>query len=171
LRQTFLRSSFANLHIEVGYDDFAEDAQEESQVEGVVVLDFVGEESVIAVTVCEGGDHKVECVGGDKSGLDRAHRRVAVYFSQLRQDEISVHQNIDDEAQFVEEVQREEHSYDLSVVEVVIKGLARLEGEVKVTDHKLDLVLDALDDFEHLSGVSLIDSGGSVGRTPIRSFA
>ena len=95
---------FGNLHIQVGNDNFGEDAEKQTKVERVVALDFVSVESVETVAVGEDGENNVEGVADDESVLDRAKRRIAVNFSKLRKDEVSIHDNIDDEAEFVKQI-------------------------------------------------------------------
>ena len=107
---------FGNLHIQVRNDNFGEDAEQQTKVERVVALDLVSVESVETVAVGEDGEKNVEGVADDESVLDRAKRRIAVNFSKLWKDEVSIHDNIDDEAEFVKQIDWEEHSKNFPVM-------------------------------------------------------
>ena len=102
MREILRSSLIRNLHIEVGNDNFGEDAEQKTQVERVVALDLVSVESVETVAISEDREEDIEGVAGDKGVLDRAKRRIAVNFSELGKDEVSIHDNIDEEAELVE---------------------------------------------------------------------
>ena len=106
--------------------------------------------------------------------MNRAHARIAVYLSKLRHDEIAVESDIDEKAQFVEKIQTEQPRHYIAMMHVALQGLARLECKIKVLHYKLDLILDALNNFKHLCRVLILVSIRvciGVGAGPIRSPA
>ena len=145
-----------NLHIQVGDDDLAEDADEQPEVKVVVLRHLVRVERVVAEHVGQGARHEVHTVADQKGFLDRVHARIAIDFAELRQDELPVHHDVDDQSKLIHHVKGEEKGHDLPMVKVVLESEAGLKREVEIADDELDFVLDALDDFEHPSGALLV---------------
>ena len=87
-----------DLHIEVGYDNFAEDAKEEPQVENVVFLDLMCVQGVEAKAVCQNWDYQIGAVANIEDLSNSAHTGIAVDFAELRHDEVFIYEDVDDKA-------------------------------------------------------------------------
>ena len=141
-----------HLHIEIGDDDFAENGEKEPAVEAVVADDLVRVQGREAVPEREQAEQEVQAVRDEKCLLYSAHRGVSVNLAQLGQDEVLVDQNVEHEAELVQQIEDQQHRHDPAVVQVRLERYAGLKGEVEVADDEFDLILHSLHYFEHLGG-------------------